>query len=356
MTDEESKPPPARLRATWPRTVLINLLVFFGLLAAVEIAARVYVAWSRGSQTAGMQERTVYLSYKPYVMYGPDWDKALAPEQLPRRQGVCRVLMVGGSTAAGFPGSPLEQALSARFGGQTFEVINAAQGGYEARQEVVVAALWGPPIQPHVLLSLDGANDLEHRLRVRKAGEFYLNSTYELFLTRPLIAPLGYLLAQSQLYNGMVRLSQRGRIGPVDQYADAIPVYVEAQRSLNVLAKGMGSLRLMVLQPFSAFKTPLSSEEAAFGLYKYREEVEKALYSRTHEQLATLSARDGVAYLDARFIYQSVPERIFTDDVHLTPEGYGRLAEAIASALADAVRGQPEVCRSTKNAARHALR
>ncbi len=353
MSNDKSQLP-AKARSNWRRTTLINVLVFFGLLAALEIAARIYVAWTRGSQTAGMQERTVYLSYKPYVMYGPDWDQSLAPAQLPRRKGVCRVLMVGGSTAAGFPGLPLEQGLSARFPGQAFEIINAAQGGYEARQEVVVAALWGPAIEPDVLLSLDGANDLEHRLRVRKPGEFYLSSTYELFLTRPFIAPLGYLLAQSQLYNGMVRLSQRGRLGPPDQYADAIPVYVQAQRSLNVLAKGMGSLRLMVLQPFSAFKTPLSSEEAAFGLYTYREEMEKALYSRTHEQLATLSAHDGVAYLDARFIYQNVPERIFTDDVHLTPEGYSRLAEAIASALADAARAKPDVCRVT-NAAGHAL-
>jgi hypothetical protein len=40
----------------------------------------------------------------------------------------------------------------------------------------------------------------------------------------------------------------------------------------------MGVARLIVLQPFSAFKTSLSLEEDAFQLCKYREDVLEALY------------------------------------------------------------------------------
>jgi len=303
--------------------------VLAGLLGIMEIAARVYVAATRGSQTAGIQERTVYLSYEPFVMYGPGWDETLAPARWPPRADVCRVLLVGGSTAAGFPAEILEQALGRHVAGQAFQLINASQGGYEARQEVVVASLWGPRLQPDVLMSLDGANDLEHRLRVTKPGEFYLSSTYSLYLKRPWLAPFAYLLGNSQLYNGIVRLVQRGSVGLPENYADAIPVYIESQRSLNAIAKGLGAARLMILQPFSGFKVPLSPEETAFQLYKYRENVLKMLYERTSAQLSALAAQDGVRYLDSRQLYAGEPRHIFIDDVHLTRLGYERLADAI---------------------------
>ena len=128
----------------WLRLVIINLVVLFCLLGMLEIAARVYVAYTRGTQTAGVQERTVYLSYEPFVMYGPGWDEGLAPSRWPKTSAACRVLLVGGSTAAGFPGDILRHWLQRRAPGRSFEVVNAAQGGYEARQEVVVTALWEP--------------------------------------------------------------------------------------------------------------------------------------------------------------------------------------------------------------------
>src|SRR5262249_10900794 len=155
-----------------------------------------------------------------------------SPVKLPARDEVCRVLLVGGSTAARFPLAMLEDALGQAFARQQFEVINAAWGGYEARQEVVVASVWGPTLAPQLLVSLDGANDLSHRLRVTKPGTFYLSQTYDLYLSRPILAPFAYVLAQSQLYNSFVRLAQRRSLGNVEEYVDAIPVYIDAQRSL----------------------------------------------------------------------------------------------------------------------------
>lgn len=323
-----------RMRGAALRTLLVNLAVLIVLLAGFELAARAFIWWTRGSQTAGLQERTVHLSYKPFVMYGVDWDERLAPTARPRRPGVCRVLLVGGSTAQGFPLDILERALTMRFEGKPFEVLNGAHGGYEARQELVLASIWGPALSPHALISLDGANDLQHRLRVKRPGRFYLDSTYELYLTEPWIAPLAWLLSRSQLFNGTVRLMQRGQLAGPEAYADAIPVYVEAQRSLNALAKGMGAARLMVLQPHIAFKSPRSGEEAAFRLYEYREGVMRTLYNHTADQLAALAARDGVGFLDARSTFADDAGHVFIDDVHLTAHGYRRLADSIASSVA----------------------
>jgi hypothetical protein len=78
-----------RHASVW-RTVAINVVVLLGLLGATELAARLYLTWAYGTPTAGTQEQFVYLSYRPFVMYGPDWDQVLG--LLPPPKGnVCRV-------------------------------------------------------------------------------------------------------------------------------------------------------------------------------------------------------------------------------------------------------------------------
>ncbi|MBL8076102.1 MAG: hypothetical protein JNL29_17190 [Nitrospira sp.] len=311
--------------------ILVNLLVILFFLALLEGAARIYIAWTRNSHSAGLAERTMYLSYKPFVMYGPNFDEEFVTFERLKDSNACHVLLVGGSTAQNFPVALLEEELNTT--GKKFQVFNVGVGGYEARQEVIVTSLWGPKINPHVIISLDGANDLTHRLRVLKPGAFYLNDAYELFLTQPFLAPLYYVLAQSQLYNGLVRFWQKRTVHDAELYEDAIPPYIEAQRSLNALAKGIGAKRLMVLQPFSGFKTPLSETEAAFDLYKYRENQVKHLYKVTDERLRELTAKDKTEYLDGRYIYDGMTATIFTDDVHLTNQGYRVLAKHMADRL-----------------------
>src|SRR5262249_4943249 len=160
-------------------------------------------------------------------------------------------------------------------------VVNAAFGGYNVRQEVVVAALWGGRLKPTALVSLDGHNDLEHRLRVAAPGRFFLDPAYRFYLTRPLLAPFAYVAAHSQAYSAVTRGLARRQLGAATAYADAIPVYLEGQHSLTVIARGLDARRLMVLQPFVAFKQPLATEERAFTAYAYRESVMRALYHRT---------------------------------------------------------------------------
>jgi lysophospholipase L1-like esterase len=339
MTDRNSK----LSRGLW-FTSFINVLVFLFLLSLLEGAARLYIAFTRGIHSAGLTERTVYLSYKPFVMYGPDWDQFIWMEEVPGNSDICRILLVGGSTAQGFPNALLEKELNKAFASRKFHVFNAAYGGYEARQQVIVASLWGPKVFPDVILSLDGANDLSHRLRVRKPGAFYLNETYELFLGKPFLAPMYYLLGQSQLYNGMMRFWQKRNIQAAEAYVDAIPPYVDAQHSLNVIAKGLRAKRLMVLQPFSSFKNPQSGAEAAFDLYKYREQQMKSLYQTAHDGLGALAERDRVPYLDSREIYDGISDTVFTDDVHLTELGYQILAERIAVKFQNEVISDDLIC------------
>jgi hypothetical protein len=234
----------------------------------------------------------------------------------------------------------LETVLSERFPGRAFQVINAAYGGYEARQQVIVAAIWGPALQPDAIISIDGVNDLESRMRVDRAGTFYLNPAYRLYLTRPLLAPFAYLMSQSQAYNGLVRWSARFQVKPAQAYADAVPVYVAAQQSLNAVARGLGARRVIVLQPFIGYKRPQSSAEARFTAYKYREPVVMQLFDWAHAQLAGLAASEEVMYVDGRRLFDGIHETIFSDDVHFVDnKGYRILAAAIAARLGDVGAG-----------------
>jgi hypothetical protein len=116
-----------------------------------------------------------------------------------------------------------------------------------------------------------------------------------------------------------------------------VAVYLRAQESLNVIARGLGAERLMVMQPFAGFRRERAPEEAAFTAYAYREPVLKQLYDRAAGGLRDLAARDAVPFLDARFLYDDVSGAIFSDDVHFRDaRGYEILADAIAAAAPEA--------------------
>lgn len=337
MSGTTRQEPEGSRRGIW-RTVGINVLVFLLLTALAEGGARVFVYFTRGDSSAAIAERTQYLIYQPFVMFGPEWDTRLTLPRYPPRSDAAgrpyRILLLGASVADGFPQEALARALSEKLPGRDIQVMMAASGGYVARQELIVASIWGPSLKPDLIITFDGGNDLDLRLRVDKPGTFSLSPTYELMLTKPFLAPVAYTLGQSQAYNGIRRLAARYQVGPVESYQDAIPVYISAQHSINVLAKGLSAKRLMVLEPFLAFKTPLSDAEAGLTRFKYREPVMKELYSRTHKELVELARRDHTAYLDARFLFDGIRDTIFRDDVHFADDrGYRLLAKAMADCL-----------------------
>jgi len=316
--------------------VLLSSVIF---LAALEGGARVFIHLMRGLSTAGMRERTLYLSYKPFVMFGPDWDELFArykQREVKEKSQAYRILLIGGSTATYFPTAVLEDAFSHKFAGRKFEVINGAANSYNARQELIVTAFWGPSVKPDMIITLDGANDLTLRLKMKKAGEFYPNSTYELFLKKPMLAPIANIIMKSQLIQGIDRMLARIKVGPVNDYVDAIPVYISAQHSMNIIAKGLSAKRIMVLQPFNAFKDPLSEAEANFKHYRYREPVVKELYSLVYQQLTSLAVADNVLLVDGRFAFKGIGRTIFSDDVHfVNDEAYRILSEYILSFVTD---------------------
>ena len=59
------------------KLILVNLILLGIIFALLESGARVFIYLTRGTSTAGQPERLQYLSYRPFVMFGPDFDVRL---------------------------------------------------------------------------------------------------------------------------------------------------------------------------------------------------------------------------------------------------------------------------------------
>lgn len=148
------------------------------------------------------------------------------------------------------------------------------------------------------------------------------------------MSPFAHIIRHSQAIQGFQRIIARYRVDSVDEYSDAVPVYINAQHSINILARGLSATRVMILQPFKALKKPLSLAEYRFQHYKYREAVVKELFNLTNVQLLELAKKDNVLYVDGRVLFDRVNHTIFSDDGHfLNQEGYRILAENIVKRI-----------------------
>ena len=323
------------MRRPSPRELALNFLVLLALLLGLEGLARLAIFIKIGDSTAGLNEKRAYLKYQPFTMYGPSWDELL-PEIADRRyfDGNCRVVLIGGSTAQGWTPVKIEEKLNSVLGSKSSRVVNLGMGGFNARQQAVVSALWLHILMPHLVITLDGANDIIHRPRMTKGGTFYLNDTYNLFLSSPYLSPILETLVRSQLFNSVSALQRRSRFQDKEEYADLVEYYINAQKSIDSVVRGVGAKRMYVLQPFHAFKKNKSPEESSFTHYDYRKEYVVKYYKAFASRLASLSRDTGNKFFDSTQVFQEVPGHSFTDDVHLTEYGYDLLGKSVADVIA----------------------
>ena len=324
------------MRPPSSRELVINFLVLLSLLLGLEGLARLAIFIKIGDSTAGLNEKRAYLKYKPFTMFGPNWDE-LIPEIADRRyfDGNCRVVLIGGSTAQGWTPVKIEEKLDSVLGSKSSRVINLGVGGFNARQQAVVSALWLPMLRPHLVITLDGANDIIHRPRMTKGGTFYLNDTYNLLLSSPYLSPVLEILLRSQLFNSVSAVQRRFRFQDKEKYADLVEYYMNAQQSIDSIVRGIGAKRMYVLQPFHAFKKNKSPEESSFTHYDYRKQYVLKYYKAFAIQLASLSRSTGNVFLDSSKVFQDASGHSFTDDVHLTEYGYDLLGKSVADVIAN---------------------
>lgn len=315
------------------KIIAINIGIFLALVIGVEMAARVYLHFKMGNARYGIKGRNVHLKYQPFIMFGPDWDQKLAEtESIIADSTTVNVLLLGGSTAEGFPTLILQEQLATTFPTKKVNIFNLASPGYNSRQELVTAALWATQIAPDLIITLDGANDLTQRLRVKEPYSFLHQSSYEGMLKKPLLAPLSSLIRNSQFMYGLYMLKSKRNLKAVEEYTDCIPVYTASLKGMNAIAKGLGVPHIMILQPYAGLKQTLSKEEKKFSsYYKFRKKVVNSLYVQTDEALQKLAQTDSILYFNSNRLYEDRTDHIFSDEVHFEDDlGYEILASEIA--------------------------
>ena len=248
------------------KIILINVAVLICLLVSLEIITRIYISATRGSSTAGLIERSLNLKYQPFVMYGPDWSEIYNNfnQELNKNNGNLVILLIGGSTAQGFPNEILEQKISKKLN-KKIKVFNSAYGGYISTQELILTTIYSKRINPDIIINLNTANDIIHSLRKNnKSGTFFLNNTYQNILTRPFLAPFIYLLQHSQLFNGLIRLKARNENFNSQDYTKHIDVFIENINNIYLYCEAADIGYLNVMQPHVIFKNLQHESEKKF--------------------------------------------------------------------------------------------
>ena len=310
------------------KVTLINIVVIICLLIFLEILARTYIFVTRGNSTAGLVERNLNLRYEPFVMYGPNWSQVYRnfSKNLNKNEELT-ILLVGGSTAQGFPAKILENKISKKLN-KKINVLNSGYGGYISTQELILITKYANIINPDLIINLNTANDILHSLRDNnKPGTFFLNNTYENILTKPFFAPIIYVLQHSQLFNGLLRLKKRSQKFHVSDYEEHIDILIQNINNIYLYCKGANIPYLNVMQPHVIFKNIKHENEVNFNAFDYRSKIVEELYNLAERK----NLLNNENFLDSRLIFQDNSEHIFSDDVHfIDDKGYHLLAESIS--------------------------
>ena len=241
--------------------------------------------------------------------------------------------MIGGSTAEAFPDKMIKEEIS-RIIQKNVRVLNVGRGGYNATQALIVLSIWGAKINPDLIISLDGANDLIHGLRTNETGTFFLNHTYKLYLTKPYLSPFIWLLQNSQFYNSLIRLSARYKKFDSRNYENVIDNYINIHKNIKLFSKSLNADHIAILQPFHGFKNPLHYNEKSFKIYDYRKDITKELYNKTHIRLMELYNSSDTYYINGIELFQEDPRWIFSDDVHFVDDvGYRVITKKISDII-----------------------
>ncbi|HZR80984.1 MAG TPA: SGNH/GDSL hydrolase family protein [Candidatus Binatia bacterium] len=269
----------------------------------------------------------------------------------PKRPDRFRVLLSGGSTAFGSGLASDDSTLAVQLERRlpSVEVIDVALDAYTSGHELATLVFAGMDLAPDAVVSLGGWNDF-YQLRVGHDVPEY-EEQIERQLVRSARAadpnvlrrwPWGAI--ETFLPAIARRLGVRDSIAPRGGDATLVPdpdrsaaAYVANVSRMARISAAMGAGFLVVIQPDRCeMDARIGAAERDGCLRAFSER-----YTRFRE-LATSALRDaGVRVVDLGDGEAELPATLFTDPVHLTAEGYRRLAELLAPRvreLADPVR------------------
>ena len=214
-----------------------------------------------------------------------------------------------------------------------------------------------PALEPRVVISLDGANEVSAAIRTQYAGapmRFDLTrKSYRREKPR-LFAGIGKWLAYRFERLKIVRYLRESRPPGLDAYAPPPPrelarAYRRALEHLSDITRADGAIALPVLQPMVVLPgaKPLTPFEMEITRHEDkqmpgRNAYYQACFAEFRKMFEELRAeRPDLRLLDASQVFVSEPGVTFTDPAHLTQLGRQLLIQAIGARLIEALDGRP---------------
>jgi hypothetical protein len=318
------------------KEILIIFIFIILIFLAFEILARLFINYIRGYSKIGISERTVYLKYQPYVMWGKDLDNLANNFS---KKNSFKILIIGGSVAEGLNNEIIKKVfLESSLNIKEIDILNIASGGFNIRQEVISSVLISEKVIPDLILVIDGANDIAHSFRPgAKVGTPYVDQTYRVILEKPFFAPIVFILQNSQLYNGLLRFFARKNFDEKEamtQVDKAVDLYLQTRNFLNYYSKGRKIPIIFMLQPYVGFSN-LPENQIAKNIYLFSDSVMKYGF----EKILSASSQN-ICFIDGNYeIKMNNLYLDFTDNVHFEGNiGYEYISRLFVKAFKDCYR------------------
>jgi len=314
--------------------LLFSLIVFIVICSLLELSARLYAYYEYGSQNEGMYWK---FKYEPFLMFNEDWgDPSFDKIYLPKGDKF-RVVILGGSTANRIPNELVREELE-KVIQREVEVINMARHGYIVNQERIALLLYGIKLDPDLLITIDGSNDIVMVTKSHQPGMPYENQFIDLAVNHPAWNFLFGIIRNSQFCNSLLKLKERKVEKEIQKdiplREETIKKYVEGLQSISIIAQGLDIPHLMVLQPYIHLRKSLTEREKSLNLlkhYEYRKKFMTEMLNSIDSALTTYPFTIKTIYVNGTRAFDIVNDECFNDEVHLTEIGNQLLVQYIFS-------------------------
>ena len=310
------------------------------LLTLAEGAARM-AEWLRP------QSQDVAFDYAPYRMLRmtrAPWPlnrDGFRARELETYRNTFLIEFLGGSVCLGV-GTGAGPTLPERFqagldarGLSRAAVLNLCQGGATSAQELAIFIQYGLPLDPQVVLSFDGANDLLHPRPI--GADEAPNLPYRNAQMRAWFE--GHHTALAHL--ALVRVA--GRImkpppdtGPAVSEEAILRSYEYAIGVTKSLAEARGARYAVLFQPALHYQKPWSEAEKKMWRERSGKDGEQTSrqarerYAAAAPELGRWAAAHGTTFLDLTGAFAHTSETVYSDSVHFTGErGYAALFDEV---------------------------
>lgn len=314
--------------------VLLSLIVFIVFCGLLELSARLYAHYKYGSHNRGMYWK---FKYEPFLMFNEDWGDPSFDKIYPPKGDKFRVIILGGSTAKRIPNELVREELK-KVIEREVEVINMARHGYIVNQERIAFLLYGIKLDPDLLITINGSNDIVMMTKSLQPGMPYENQFIDLAVNHPAWNFFFGIVRHSQFANSLLKLKERKVEKEIQKdiqlREQTIKIYVEGLQSISIIAQGLDIPHILVLQPYIHLRKSLTEREKSLNEikhYEYRKKFMTEMYTSIDSALTTIPFTIKTIYVNGTKAFNSVDDDCFVDEVHLTEKGNQLLVQYIFS-------------------------